>query len=423
MKIVPTLVVVFLSTFSFTFSQKKWVSLSENENYVARHECSFTQSGEHFIMFGGREQAQRLDIYDYKKNSWKQGAKAPKEFNHFQATEFQGLVWVVGAFQTNNFPNEIPETHIYIYHPLENMWIMGPEIPEHRRRGGAGLIVHNRKFYLVGGNTKGHNGGYVPWFDEYDPIKNSWKELPDAPHARDHFSAVKHRGKIYAVSGRLSGGEGGVFKPLIKEVDVYDFISEKWTTLPAKLNIPTPRAGASVCVFNESIFVIGGEGEEKGPSFKTVEALTLKKYKWKKFPPLNFSRHGTQAIVSGESIFVAGGSPNQGGGRQHNMEVFGENNPHGKALEASYLSVPKKITLEKYESSMVVLNNTGGNVANFISEISIEGHGYEIKSKAKQFLIPANVKMGILVEKTASKAYAILKIRFNKNKVRRVILN
>ena len=147
-----------------------WLDMNEDENYTARHECSFVQAGDKFIMFGGRESAQKLDLYDFKSNSWNTAkSRAPKEFNHFQATFHKGFVWVIGSFKTNKFPREIPEDNIWLYHPPTDTWIQGPEIPEDRRRGGAGLVVYNNKFYLIGGNTIGHDGGFVNWFDEYDP--------------------------------------------------------------------------------------------------------------------------------------------------------------------------------------------------------------------------------------------------------------
>tara|TARA_R110002012_G_scaffold312248_1_gene522704 strand:- start:274726 stop:275040 length:315 start_codon:yes stop_codon:yes gene_type:complete len=98
--------------FNIGFSQT-WTEKNENENYVARHEFGFVQIGDKFIMFGGRESSQRLDVYDYASNTWTQGGLAPVEFNHFQAVSYEGLIWVIGAFKTNE-PN--PEQNAdYIY--------------------------------------------------------------------------------------------------------------------------------------------------------------------------------------------------------------------------------------------------------------------------------------------------------------------
>ncbi|MEL6813131.1 MAG: malectin domain-containing carbohydrate-binding protein, partial [Bacteroidota bacterium] len=211
-----------------------WIDKDENENYTARHECSFTQAGDKFYLMGGRENSKTLDVYDYTSNTWTSlEDSAPLEFNHFQATEYKGLIWVIGSFKDNNFSaGEAPAEHIWAFDPANEEWIQGPEIPVGRRRGSSGLVLYNDKFYVVGGNTNGHKGGFVSWFDEYDPSTGIWTPLPDAPRERDHFHAALIGDKLYAAGGRLSGGPGGVFKPLIAQVDVYEFTSGSLSKVP-----------------------------------------------------------------------------------------------------------------------------------------------------------------------------------------------
>lgn len=145
----------------------KWIDLKEDESYTARHECSFVQAGNKFYIFGGRESPRRLEEYDYASNTWRVRASVPsgQNVNHFQATEFQGLIWVIGSYKDNRFPTETPSDQVLIYDPGNNAWILGPFIPSNRRRGSAGLAVYQGKFYMLGGTTNGHNGGVVNWFD------------------------------------------------------------------------------------------------------------------------------------------------------------------------------------------------------------------------------------------------------------------
>lgn len=368
---VSTIIIVCFSHFVVISQNDVWIDKTESENYVARHECSFVQAGDVFIMFGGREQAQQLDVYDFETNRWSQGGNAPKEFNHFQATFYEGFIWVIGSFKTNTYPNELPADYIWLYFPPSKTWIQGPEIPKERRRGGAGLALHNDKFYLVGGNTKGHNGGYVNWFDVYNPKTNTWSILENAPNARDHFSCVVANNKIYALGGRHSGGEGGVFKPLIADVDVYNFETQHWSNLNNPL--PTPRAAPSVALFNNELFVMGGEGTKKGPAYKLVEAYSLNTQIWSQKVNMNYARHGTQAIVSGDGIHIAGGSPTRGGGRQHNMEVYNVDNPKGAPIIPSKLKHPKTKCISANKEEIITIKNKGGNSGCFINSMTIEG--------------------------------------------------
>ncbi|TXE06268.1 galactose oxidase [Seonamhaeicola algicola] len=396
----------------------QWIDKNEAENYTARHECSFVQAGDKFYMFGGRESAQKLDVYDYKSNTWQVAQnKAPKQFNHFQATFYKGFIWVIGAFKTNTFPREIPEDNVWLYHPPTDTWIQGPEIPENRRRGGAGLVVYNNKFYLVGGNTIGHDGGFVNWFDEYDPAKNTWKVLENASQARDHFSAAVIHNKLYAVAGRQSGGKGGVFAPLVSVVDVYDFSTKKWSVL--KDNIPTPRAAPGVTVLNNELFVMGGEGEKHGPAYNIVEAYNPQTKQWVNKANMHYPRHGTQAILSGNGIYVAAGSPTRGGGRQHNMEVYNEDTPEGFTLKTSYFKAPKKVVISKESTSSIKIKNEGGNTGSFISNIKLTDptNSFRIINNLNFTLVDANTTFEINVKSTSKSKNnkATIDITYNGN--------
>ena len=237
--------------------------------------------------------------------------------------------------------------------------------------GGAGLVVYQDKFYLLGGNTMGHNGGYVPWFDSYDPKTNTWTILQDASQARDHFHAAVIGNILYAVGGRQTGGEGGVFAPLVGKVDVYNFDTEVWSVLEKEL--PTLRAAPCTFVFNDQLFVTGGEGKTQGPAYKLTEVYEPGTGSWSRKSDMNYPRHGTQAIVSGDGVYVAGGSPVRGGGRQLNMEVYHKDAAAGMPLVASSLQGPSKITIAARSSQKISLSNGGGNTGTFIENVEIKG--------------------------------------------------
>ena len=310
-----------------------WIDLDENEDYTARHECSFVQAGAKFYLFGGRENLSKLDIYDYTTDTWTQGATAPKPFNHFQAVSYQGLIWVIGAFETNNFPDEIATDNVYVYDPAGDVWMIGPSITW--PRGAGGLVVYKDKFYLLGGNSAGHDGGFVPWLDEYDPQTGKWRLLRDAPHSRDHFHAAVIGDKLYA-AGRRRTIRGNTLGDTVKEVDVYDFEKGEWLSsdlLPRDL--PVPRAAAATAEFDGKLVLMGGETRENSEAHDRVDALDPITGRWSTLTPMNHKRHGMQAIVSGESVFVAGGSPRRGGGQQKNMEVYNKYGPVGIRMKAN----------------------------------------------------------------------------------------
>ncbi len=418
------------STKSFTWtitSEFLWTNKDENEDYTARHENSFVQAGDKFYLMGGRENAQTIDVYDYTSDSWTSLVdSAPFEFNHFQATEYQGLIWVIGALKTNNFPSETPAEFIWMFDPANQEWIQGPAIPVSRQRGSAGLVVYNDKFYIVAGSTNGHDGGFVNWFDEYDPATGIWTPLADAPNARDHFAAVLIGDKLYAAGGRLSGGTGGVWKPTIAEVDVYDFGTESWTTLPIDQNIPTPRGGAAAVNFDDKLVVIGGEvqnelvyGVNTDDALKITEQYNPTTQSWERLPDMNFERHGTQAIVSGPGIHILAGADNRGGGNQKNMEFLGDDNPFGTPSVASILAVPNTVVIDNNTAVDVDINVTDGNTGIFIRSMELTGadaDDFSIESgELTNSLLNAGSTHTLNVSLTGNEAdkTAILTINFN----------
>ncbi|WP_250419078.1 PKD domain-containing protein [Pontibacter deserti] len=348
---------------------------------TSRHENAFVQAGDKFYLLGGRG-TKPVQAYDPVNKTWTNKANTPIEMNHFQAVTIDGLIYVVGAF-TGGYPHETPIPKIYIYNPLTDKWLDGPAIPEARRRGSAGVVVRNKKIYLISGITDGHYAGHVKWFDEFDPATNSWKTLPDAPRARDHSHAALINNKLYLAGGRRSSyATGETYSLTVPEVDVYDFETSTWSTLPSSSNIPTPRAGASTAVLGDEVVVIGGESVSQSGAHKETEALNVSKNTWRRLADLQTGRHGTQAIVNNNSIYVMAGSGSMGGSPELNSQerfyMFAPTTPTGNALTQSLLSAPGEvkygaIAVNTSSTKLVAITNTGTNQSIVLSSIGITG--------------------------------------------------
>lgn len=365
-------------TISPELTSQSWHEKNENRSYHPRHEGSFVQAGHEFYLMGGRESSTTIDIYDIENDSWRSLTDInPYSFNHFQAVYYQGLIWVIGAFDTNDFPNETPASNIWMFDPVNEIWIEGPEIPENRRRGSAGLVEYRGKFYIVGGNTDGHDGGYVNYFDSYDPETGEWTVLDDAPRARDHFFAATIGNKLYAVSGRQSGGDEGTFAPVLPEVDVYDFNAQTWSTLPDSLDLPTPRAAAVVNNYLGKLIVAGGEVATNSLALSTTEMFDPLSQSWETLDSLNFGRHGTQGIVSGKGLYVVAGSPRKGGGNIGNMEYFGFDAPNTNPLVESELILPESVLVKKGKPEEITMSLANGQTGLYIQSMALTGENAE----------------------------------------------
>ncbi len=292
--------------------QLQWqqVDSEDSSKPVARHEAAFVQVGAKFYLMGGRD-IRPISIYDTETASWSQGAPPPLELHHFQPVVFEGKIVVIAAL-TGGWPNETPTTHVYVYDPSSDVWSQGDEIPEDRRRGASGVVLHNNMAYIACGIKNGHIGDHKKWMDRYNLTTGKWEVLADAPRPRDHFQAVVADGKIYAAAGRNTGIDPeDPFGGTISETDVYDIATNRWETLPN--GIPTQRAGNAALLFNGELMVVGGESSSQEKAHAEVEALNLTTHKWHSLASLLEGRHGTGMVVWNNALFVASGCGNRGG--------------------------------------------------------------------------------------------------------------
>lgn len=288
-----------------------WQQQSAASTPTARHENGFVAVAGRLILVGGRGD-RPLDIYDPATGVWTQGATPPLEIHHMQGIDYHGKLLIIGAL-TGTFPEETPLSTVLLYDPAQDRWSEGAPIPAHRRRGAAGVVLHDGLVYLVGGNRRGHMSGYVAWLDAFDPATGKWTELPDAPHARDHFHAAVIDGKLYAAGGRRSAHDKGhAMTHTVREVDVYDIAHKRWSSAAAPL--PTARAGSASVVVDGRLLVIGGESMTQVAAHSEVEAFDPRTGLWRTLAPLPVGRHGTQATLLNGVPYIAAGSGNRGGG-------------------------------------------------------------------------------------------------------------
>ena len=307
-----------------TWDNWGWETVTCKGEPTGRHETSFVEVDGLFYLIGGREAKGNIDRFDPKTKTWTvMNAKSPL-IHHFQPVALDGKIWMMGAM-TGNYPKEPPMSRIQIYDPKQDVWTEGGEMPAARRRGSAGTVVYNGKIYMVCGIQLGHTSGTNAWFDEYDPKTDTWRQLPDAPQIRDHFHAVVLDDKLYCIGGRNTsyhepGNFAAFFTAVVKEVDVYDFKSGTWSTLDSSAQMPIGSAAGGVAVLHDTIVYFGGETGET--ALNKCWSFDPQTETWTDLAPLNQGRHGSQAIVFDNRIYIAAGSPKRGGGNVKSVEMF-----------------------------------------------------------------------------------------------------
>ena len=301
----------------------KWEVINAKGNCTARHECGFVAHKEALYLIGGRED-KPVNKYTIANNTWSSLKQPPIEMNHITPVSFNGSIYIVSGL-TGNYPLEKPLTHIYKFDTEKEIWQTVFEIPIERRRGGAGVVLFKNKIYITNGIVNGHTSGTSSMFDVYDPINNTWEVLPNSPTKRDHSSAVVLDNYLIALGGRNTSYHEennfqAFFKTIINTVDYFDFSTQEWSTF--KEVLPNPAAGSGTVILKNELYFFGGETAKKEAN-KLMFSFNLNDKKWKQKPSLNIGRHGTNAAVLNNKIYIASGSGNQGGGPElTSIEIY-----------------------------------------------------------------------------------------------------
>ena len=290
-----------------------WEVLETQGQPTPRHEASFLEHKGKLYLLGGRR-INPVDVFDPRSNTWQEKSPTPLEIHHFQAVSLGDAIYIVGAM-TGQYPNETPLANVIAYYPATDTFQTLHEIPESRRRGGAGAVVYNGKIVIIGGIVNGHVDGYQPWLDEYDPRTGDWKALPDATFARDHVQASVLDDKLYVFGGRTSRQRTAqVMELLVEYGEVFDLKQQQWLSVTQDLALPTLRAGNMLLAWGDEIVVGGGESHTQESSHYEMDSFNTNSRTWRQWPKPIQARHGSGFAITGNHVYMASGSANRGGG-------------------------------------------------------------------------------------------------------------
>ncbi|MCP9235499.1 kelch repeat-containing protein [Lewinella sp. JB7] len=310
-----------------------------------RSDAGFVKVGDRAYLLGGYGNTP-IQQYDPKSRKWENTKSILNNIHHFQGRVYREKIYIIGAF-TGHHPTEYAYGDLLAYDPKDDRVQTVGQIPGARRRGAAGLVVHNDQFYLIGGNRSGHQAGSVAWLDRYDPATKTWTSLPDAPRTRDHFTAEVIGDHIYVAGGGRSalGQSGDLYGNLVAAVDVYDIREGRWLT-PAECPqpVPAPGSGTVTAVLNGQLLMFGGMAQANGSARMTTSIMDPATGQWRTLRHMIQGRHATQAAVFNDRVYVAAGSS---GGMNNRIE------PHLPFVE--YFSLQPQ-PVNRYEDWTVIGN-------------------------------------------------------------------
>lgn len=251
-----------------------------------------------------------IEVYDPAADRWRTASPFPAVVDHVGAATLPGEERILIAGFYSAGLGARAET--YAFDPRGDTLEPKAELP---RAVGAGALVRldATRLALVGGA----DGASVSELQIYDTVTNTWTTGPAMPTPRDHLSAAVVGDKLYAIGGRNSGSF------ILSTVEVFDLRTNTWSK---GQELQVARSGHATAVARGRIYVFGGEGAPNPPyekgTFPEVEEFDPQTNSWRFVAPMPTPRHGIQAVAIDDRIYVPLGGDVQGAGTLPTLEVF-----------------------------------------------------------------------------------------------------
>ena len=207
-------------------------------------------------------------------------------------------IWVIGGFDGVSTLNTIE-----VYDTEYDAWNAEEEFPVTIAWTSSGVI--NGKIYVAGGFYGSGNTWHTRNITyEYDPNHGDWVQKKEIPKNSGGNGSCVFNDKLY-----LFGGDGENTDTLHhKGVLVYDPASDTWDSIPDMKY--RRQNGPVACVYEDKLYVMGGENESGSgwSSISTPEKFDPSMNAWTELAEMPAASIYPVVLVHNERIYVFGGS-------------------------------------------------------------------------------------------------------------------
>ncbi|WP_041170390.1 thrombospondin type 3 repeat-containing protein [Vibrio sp. EJY3] len=178
-------------------------------------------------------------------------------------------------------------------------WQVLENIPNGRTHFSVEAV--NNEIYVVGGSPSSSGSSASVEVDVYDTVTQTWSTGPSMPTARQRTASGVINGQLYIAGGANNSNS------MIGELTALDIATGVWS---ARTSMPDGgRAWAVGGVLNGKLYVIGGL-DQQGPSLANVGTTSIydpNSDSWSEGSPMPTPRRGSAGAVLNGEIYVVGG--------------------------------------------------------------------------------------------------------------------
>jgi hypothetical protein len=228
---------------------------------------------------------------------WHYAATLPEPVDHAAAAGLNGFLYVAGGRIENLVTNKF-----WRYDPVEDTWTEMPSMPI-PRYGPVMQAVGGKLYVMAGQSSHGNDEKSVMIFD---PEMNQWTVRENALGTeRWAARSAVIDDKIYLVGGR------NIDQINLRACEAYDPVRDRWRTCS---DMRQGRSDFGLATVNNRLVAAGGEDLLSDSNTQTSEISTTNANGWISGPWLPSPRHGMSMVALGNTMWVIGGSPYIGTG-------------------------------------------------------------------------------------------------------------
>ncbi len=187
-----------------------------------------------------------MDVYEPNADSWKEGLSKPTPVQDVSAVVVGGKIYVPGGITASGTVTNVLE----IYDPQMNQWTFGMPIPS--AISAYGIAAFDGRIYLFGGWD---GFSYCSEVYEYEPIADTWQQLPAMPTRRAYLGAAVAGRKIIIVGGK---NEKGILR--VNEEFSPDRLNDPKGPWQTGAPLPYALSGMGITGLADVVYVMGGDG-------------------------------------------------------------------------------------------------------------------------------------------------------------------
>ena len=193
-------------TFAYDPDADEWEQRASMPVGTDRGSACVATLDDDIYVFGGASEATMPDasMYDTLADEWTPLPPMPALREHCVAAGIGGKIYIVSG-RANSIQGIQIES--WVYDPVSQTYDERAAMPT-PRAGGAGAVLAGRIFVFGGEGNDDDPEGVFHEIEAYDPVADSWEELPDMMTPRHGFAAASVGDRIYLPGGALSQGFG-----------------------------------------------------------------------------------------------------------------------------------------------------------------------------------------------------------------------